>query len=101
MNAHAPNAPSAAAPAEPDPIARLRAFVLDAQEEPRAFADADDLIENGLIDSLRFVDFVLLIAELSGRDIQLDEIDIEAFRSLETIRLAWFAPTAAAEPAAP
>jgi acyl carrier protein len=81
-----------------DPIERLRTFIRDIQDEPRAFTDADDLIETGLIDSLRFVDFVLLIAELSGRDIPLDDIDIEAFRSIDAIRRAWFAPAEAAAP---
>lgn len=75
-----------------DPIERLRSFIRDIQDEPRAFTDSDDLIETGLLDSLRFVDFVLLVAELSGRDIPLDDIDIEAFRTLDAIRAAWFAP---------
>ncbi|WP_029030489.1 phosphopantetheine-binding protein [Salinarimonas rosea] len=77
-----------------DPIERLRTFIRDNQDEPRAFTEHDDLIESGLIDSLRFVDFVLLVSELCGRDIPLDDIDIEAFRTLDAIRAAWFAPAA-------
>lgn len=80
-----------------DPIARIRQFINDKQDEPGDFADGDDLIEGGLVDSLQFVDFVLLVSELSGREIPLDDIDIERFRTLDAIRAAYFEP---AEPAA-
>lgn len=79
-----------------DPIVRIRQFIRDRQDEPREFADGDDLIEGGLVDSLRFVDFVLLVSELSGREIPLDDIDIERFRTLDAIRAAYFTPAAAA-----
>ena len=79
-----------------DPIERIRQFIRDRQDEPRDFADGDDLIEGGLIDSLQFVDFVLLVSELCGREIPLDDIDIEQFRTLDAVRAAYFAPAAAA-----
>lgn len=78
-----------------DPIERLRTFIADNQDAKRDFSNDDDLIETGLIDSLRFVDFVLLVAELCGRDIRLDAIDIEEFRTLETIRRIWLTPSEA------
>ena len=62
-----------------DPIDRIRHFIRDRQDEPRDFADDEDLIEGGLVDSLQFVDFVLLVSELCGREIPLDDIDIERF----------------------
>lgn len=81
-----------------DPIERIRHFIRDRQDEPADFADDDDLIEGGLVDSLQFVDFVLLVSELCGREIPLDDIDIERFRTIDAIRAAYFAPAEAAAP---
>jgi|GEM_PF-2059525 len=81
-----------------DPIDRIRHFIRDRQDEPRDFADDEDLIEGGLVDSLQFVDFVLLVSELCGREIPLDDIDIERFRTIDAIRAAYFAPAETAAP---
>jgi len=71
-------------------IESVRQFIADRQSKPVTFSDTDDLIENGLIDSLQFVEFVLLIAELSGREISLDALDIDDFRSITSIHKAFF-----------
>ena len=49
-----------------------------------------DLIEQRLIDSLRFVDLVLLIQHLSGLTIDIATIDINQIRSLNAIKQAFF-----------
>lgn len=77
-----------------DAIQHVRKFIIDRQEQPTAFDDADDLIENGLVDSLQFVEFVMLIAELSGKEIALDDLDIEQFRTIHSIRRAFFSSIA-------
>jgi len=71
-------------------IENIRQFISDKQVKPVTFGDNDDLIENGLIDSLQFVEFVLLIAEVSGREISLDDLDIDDFRSISSIQKAFF-----------
>ncbi|MFF9007603.1 acyl carrier protein [Streptomyces goshikiensis] len=44
-----------------------------------------DLIENRLIDSLGFMEFVLLLEDLTGRELQLDQIDVDQFRTLRSL----------------
>ncbi|GAA1939417.1 acyl carrier protein [Kitasatospora viridis] len=44
-----------------------------------------DLIENRLIDSLGFMEFVLLLEDLIGRELQLDQIDVDQFRTLRSL----------------
>ncbi len=49
-----------------------------------------DLIEQRLIDSLRFVDLILLIENLSGTPIDIATIDIEKIRTLNSIEQNFF-----------
>ena len=44
-----------------------------------------DLIENRLIDSLSFMEFILLLESLVGRDIPAEELSVDQFRTLEAI----------------
>ncbi|MFD4920855.1 acyl carrier protein [Streptomyces goshikiensis] len=44
-----------------------------------------DLIEHRLIDSLGFMEFVLLLEDLIGRELQLDQIDVDQFRTLRSL----------------
>ncbi|MFJ8923526.1 acyl carrier protein [Streptomyces sp. LamerLS-316] len=44
-----------------------------------------DLIENRLIDSLGFMEFVLLLEDLIGRELQLGQIDVDQFRTLRAL----------------
>ncbi|MEV6732998.1 MULTISPECIES: acyl carrier protein [unclassified Streptomyces] len=44
-----------------------------------------DLIENRLIDSLGFMEFILLLEDLIGRELQLDHIDVNQFRTLRSL----------------
>jgi acyl carrier protein len=71
-------------------IQKVREFIIDKHGGNCAFSDTDDLIDCGLIDSLRFMDFVLLIEELSGRPIPLDDLDIEQFRTIDNINKSFF-----------
>jgi acyl carrier protein len=49
-----------------------------------------DLIDNRLIDSLTFVNFLYVLEEQSGRQISLDEVSPEDFRTLRRIRERFF-----------
>ncbi|KOU17390.1 acetyl xylan esterase [Streptomyces sp. WM6372] len=44
-----------------------------------------DLIENRLIDSLGFMEFILMLEDLIGRELQLDQIDVDQFRTLRSL----------------
>ena len=44
-----------------------------------------DLIENRLIDSLDFVEFLFFLEELTGTPIDLDDVDLDSFRTMRTI----------------
>ncbi|MFE3760149.1 acyl carrier protein [Streptomyces sp. NPDC059104] len=44
-----------------------------------------DLIENRLIDSLGFMEFILLLEDLIGRELRLDQIDVNEFRTLRSL----------------
>ncbi|MGW8357703.1 acyl carrier protein [Streptomyces wedmorensis] len=45
-----------------------------------------DLIESRLIDSLGFMEFILLLEDLIGRELQLDRIDVDQFRTLRSLK---------------
>jgi acyl carrier protein len=49
-----------------------------------------DLIDNRIIDSLSFVNFLYVLEEQSGQQISLDEVSPEDFRTLRRIRERFF-----------
>jgi acyl carrier protein len=49
-----------------------------------------DLIENRIIDSLSFVNFLYVLEEQTGQAISLDEVSPEDFRTLRRIRERFF-----------
>lgn len=53
-----------------------------------------DLIENRLIDSLGFMEFILLLEDLVGRELPLQELDVDRFRSLRAIHDNFLSPQA-------
>lgn len=75
---------------------RLRAWLAERAREPLAgeIADDYDLILHRAVDSLRFVEFVLFVEELSGRRIEPDAIRLDDFRTLDGIWRCWFARSA-------
>jgi len=53
-----------------------------------ALGDIDldlDLIENRVIDSLGFLDFVFFLEQLVGRELQTDAESVKAFRTLRSL----------------
>lgn len=44
-----------------------------------------DLIENRLIDSLRFMEFIFFLEGLSGQSIDVSKIQLDDFRSIQTL----------------
>lgn len=49
-----------------------------------------DLIENRVLDSLRFLDFLYFLEEKTGREILLDEVAPEDFRTVQAITARFF-----------
>jgi acyl carrier protein len=57
-----------------------------------------DLIEARLINSLDFLEFIYLLEQVSGRSVDLDQVTVDDFRSLDRIREVFLtepAPTTA------
>ncbi|MGV9316448.1 acyl carrier protein [Streptomyces sp. NPDC003691] len=60
----------------------------------------EDLIEARLIDSMDFVEFVELLEEISGRNIDLQEVTIDDFRTLGRVEQRFLTAPEAATAAA-
>jgi acyl carrier protein len=71
-------------PASADAVlGRLRAlFAAELHLEP---GDDDDLLESGLLDSLRLVELLLHIEEQFGLRVPLDEVELDDLRTLRRI----------------
>jgi len=50
-----------------------------------------DLIENRIIDSLAFAEFIILVERLAGRAVDVDAMDVDDFRTLARLDRAFFA----------
>lgn len=50
----------------------------------------DDLIEGRILDSLGFVEFLCLLEELTGREIALEDVTPDDFRTLTAIERRFF-----------
>lgn len=44
-----------------------------------------DIIENRVVDSLSFTEFIIFLEEVSGRDLQVHSGSVNMFRTLRTI----------------
>jgi acyl carrier protein len=51
-----------------------------------------DLIDNRVVDSLMFVDFLLFVEELVGRELDIESGRVDPFRTLRSIRDNFFRP---------
>ena len=63
---------------------------LQPDEPGAALAPDYDLIDSRVLDSLAFVEFILLVEEHSGREISIDTVSREDFRTVESIRKRFF-----------
>lgn len=57
---------------------------------PPPLAPDYDLIENRVLDSLAFVEFILMLEEHSGQEISIDSVSKEDFRTIDSIRKRFF-----------
>ncbi|MFF5707385.1 holo-ACP synthase [Streptomyces sp. NPDC012794] len=72
----------------------VKNWLLARHEELDDIAGDLDLIENRLIDSLSFVEFVFLLEQHSGRPIQLETLEVDEIRTLDAIRTHFFSAKA-------
>lgn len=63
---------------------QLTTLFLD-QLQVRVVSPQTDLLETGLLDSLKLVDLLLQLEQQFAIRIAVDDLDVERFRSIETI----------------
>lgn len=72
------------------PLQQVKDWILkrhpDREDIPRDL----DLIENRLIDSLSFVEFVFMLEQLSGQTIEMETLEVDAIRTLDAIETHFF-----------
>lgn len=70
-----------------DPImAQLKAWIVSNNQSAEGMDVDTDIVENKLIDSLNFINFLVLVEELRGGEIPYDEVEVERFRTLRSIK---------------
>ncbi|GLV86901.1 hypothetical protein Slala03_65900 [Streptomyces lavendulae subsp. lavendulae] len=77
-----------------DGLQLVKNWLLARHEELDDIAPDLDLIENRLIDSLSFVEFVFLLEQHSGRSIQMETLEVDEIRTLAAIETHFFAAQA-------
>ncbi|MEV6548988.1 acyl carrier protein [Streptomyces sp. NPDC051597] len=71
-------------------LAEVVAWISRRHPEAGGIGPEDDLIESRLVDSLGFLEFIVLIERLSGRPVDIENLDLDDFRSLSRIERAFF-----------
>jgi hypothetical protein len=78
-----------------DQVTQLKKWILARNPDSVDIADDYDLIEHRLVDSLSFVELLIIIQQLSGETIDQMTINIDDFRSLRAIANRYFSVTTA------
>ncbi|MEU7296419.1 phosphopantetheine-binding protein [Streptomyces exfoliatus] len=73
-----------------DGLQTVKNWILERHPEREDIASDLDLIENRLIDSLSFVEFVFLLEQESGTAIQMETLEVESIRTLGAIEQHFF-----------
>ncbi len=68
-----------------DVMGRIRQWLQKKNEDAENIDDEEDLIDARIIDSLSFVEFIIFIEEVTGRDGLMETISVDSFRSLGSI----------------
>ncbi|MFJ9828964.1 MULTISPECIES: phosphopantetheine-binding protein [unclassified Streptomyces] len=74
-----------------DGLQTVKNWILERHPERDDIAADLDLIENRLIDSLSFVEFVFLLEQESGTSIQMETLEVDSIRTLGAIEQHFFA----------
>ncbi|MEW2626253.1 acyl carrier protein [Streptomyces sp. NPDC048106] len=73
-----------------DGLHQVKDWILKRHPERDDIPGDLDLIENRLIDSLSFVEFVFLLEQHSGRAIEMETLEVDSIRTLDAIEAAFF-----------
>ncbi|MFW5418664.1 acyl carrier protein [Nocardiopsis sp. CNT-189] len=65
-------------------------WVLARNPERESVGADEDLVENRLVDSLSFVEFIFTIEQAAGTEIPMDTLDLDDLRTLNSIRKTFF-----------
>jgi acyl carrier protein len=60
-------------------------FLMQDHPEIQHIAPDQDLIDSRILDSLRFMNFIFLLEELTGEQFEVDRISVDDFRSIARI----------------
>ena len=74
-------------------LQQVTAWILKRHPDREDIAPDLDLIENRLIDSLSFVEFFFLLEQVSGRQIDMDTLEVDDLRTLGSIEARFFGAT--------
>jgi acyl carrier protein len=72
-------------------INEVRNWVLAKHTDRQDIGTDEDLIETRLVDSLSFVEFIFVIEQASGVEIDLEALDLDDLRTLTAIEKRFFA----------
>ncbi len=75
------------------PIDQVKAWILKRHPERGDIASDLDLIDNRLIDSLAFAEFLFLLEEVGGQPIDRDNLVVDDFRTLDRIEAKYLGAT--------
>ena len=70
---------------------QIVAWLRETNPDATTIDDTTDLFESGLVTSIQFVELVLLVEELSGQEIAVDDNAVDRFRTLQAISENYFA----------
>ncbi|GLX49270.1 hypothetical protein Shyhy01_22200 [Streptomyces hygroscopicus subsp. hygroscopicus] len=73
-----------------DGLQQVKDWILERHPQRDDIPGDLDLIENRLIDSLSFVEFVFLLEQYSGRAIEMETLEVDSIRTLDAIEAAFF-----------
>lgn len=71
-------------------VTDIKKWILSKHPERTDIPDDLDLIDTRLVDSLSFIEFVFVIEEASGRNIDTESLDLSQLRTLEAIKRSFF-----------
>ncbi|MEV5380602.1 acyl carrier protein [Streptomyces nondiastaticus] len=67
------------------PMDSIRAWLAEKNPGVGEIPPDADLIENRLIDSLGFMEFIMLLESVTGRDLAVETMELSQFRTLAAI----------------
>ncbi|MER6443760.1 acyl carrier protein [Streptomyces venezuelae] len=82
------------APADPGTPAwgPVRDWILERNPDVTDLSPDTDILETRVVTSLQFVELVLFVEDLRGRMLEANDVDLDAFRTLESIERTYLLP---------